>query len=283
MVERAPITLPNLEDWEREFLEYQQDLEQRNKAPLPPEAQALLKGLSMDEAFANSSSGGQRGGGKKKKKSKPTPQDASSASDGATSGKGEAVASQQDGQDENQPGGDHGDEEGDDEAALLASLGPKGDFTASDPLMPPAGAEDHEADASLWGARLSESDKLGDTRTLDRLYDHRLVLVVREKSTGRWTLPWVQREGEERLRAAAQRSVASSVGEELEAWVMGEFPLSVWLHEYSPEEQEAKGCLGEKRLFFRAEALDGRIRLDRDSFSDYQWLTRDEVLGSGIL
>lgn len=268
--------LPDVEDWEREFLEYQQSLQAKSTAPLPPEAQALLQGLSMDEAFANSSAGRQGGGKKSKKKQAKAQQGTTApvgAGDEAAPAGGEAGAAAA-----------TGDEETDTLAAASLAHAPAGDFTPLDPLMPPPGSEDFETDHTLWGGRQSEADKLGDTRTLDRRYDQRLVLVVREKDSGRWTLPWAARGGEEEsLRSAAQRAVVSAVGDGLDAWVMGEFPLSVWLHEYGEEEKAERQCLGEKRLFFRAEALDGRMRLDRELFSDYQWLSRDEILARGLL
>lgn len=144
--------------------------------------------------------------------------------------------------------------------------------------------------------RESSADTIGDMRSLERAYSQRLALLVRDKGTGRWSLPsGVRMEGEP-MRQAAERSLRALFGDAaLLAWYVGGAPVGHLLRVYSPAEQAALSCYGEKVFIYRAEIVKGRFRLPKEGetgprapsvfpYDDFMWLSRDEmegVMGSG--
>jgi len=171
-------------------------------------------------------------------------------------------------------------------AALRGEGGEAGQFVASTSRAVP---------------RVTKNDELDNTRTLDRAYADRLVLVVRERATGRWTFPGAafdaeaaaEADAEEVLRspygeplapmaAAVRRSITSSLGSDVSPWVVGNGPVAVHLQPYPEGEREAAGRFGRKLFLFRADILDGRVELD-ERYDDFQWLTRLELRSRGIL
>jgi hypothetical protein len=129
--------------------------------------------------------------------------------------------------------------------------------------------------------RTTKNDEIGITRTLDRKYADRLVLVLREKGTGKWTFPRGTFDGAAKLVDNARRVTRDAFGDDLNAWFIGSAPMAVHLREYDPAVQKDKGSLGEKVFLFRADILDGRIALG-DEYDDFQWLTRLEIQKLGL-
>jgi hypothetical protein len=135
--------------------------------------------------------------------------------------------------------------------------------------------------------RFSAADKIGDTRSLDRAYSSRLLLLLRAAGGGAWGLPsTVAHEGEP-LVQAAERGLRAAFGADahLEVWYVGRMPVGHWLRAYPPEEAAAKGCYGERVFVYRAELLEGRFRMPHQReggagdcpYDDFHWLTRDET------
>ena len=109
--------------------------------------------------------------------------------------------------------------------------------------------------------RDTAADQLNDTRSLDRLLAHRLILLVKKKSDGKWVLPGGVREEQERMVDAAERTLHATLGEEIIPWYPGNAPMGFWLHKYDESTQEELGTYGEKMFFYRAEILNGKVKL----------------------
>jgi hypothetical protein len=162
-------------------------------------------------------------------------------------------------------------------------------------------------------SRVTAADQINDTRSLDRAYSQRLVLLVRDAATGEWGMPAGERLEGETMQQAAERHMracfaAGAAGEggapaapPPSLWYVGQTPVGHWLRVYPPELQKARGCYGEKVFFYRAEIMAGRFRLKAgaeaaakakaaataaaaggaaaSSYDDFRWLTRDEAEG----
>jgi len=193
-------------------------------------------------------------------------------------------------------------------AATPADTGEYANFYESMPTI--SGADDDLNDDSqrslLETPRVSTSDTLGDTRSLDRAYQHRLVLLVKgsglagsslhsattttasssSSSSSSWGLPSGPARAGEPLVQAAERIVRKMFGGDthFEVWYPGVAPVGHWLEVYPPEVAAAKQCYGERHFFYRAEILGGRFRLPEPGtppregcpYSDFNWVTRDE-------
>lgn len=145
--------------------------------------------------------------------------------------------------------------------------------------------------------RITKNDELGNTRTLDRAFADRLVLVVREAATGRWVFPGAAFDHAASLTAdpvlsphgfklsplaaAVHRSTTAAFGQDLNFWVVGSSPMAVHLQPFDEEEQSRRQSYGKKVFLFRADILDGRVEMP-DQFDDHQWLTRLEIQKAGL-
>jgi len=181
-----------------------------------------------------------------------------------------------------------------------------GDFYEARPSVGGAGESmDGEAAAALLKTpRQSSADAIGDTRSLERAYSQRLVLLVCSKSSGSgggsgggggggggggtWGMPGGEVRPGEKMVQAAERCVRALFGAEagayLDLWYPSPAPIGHFLSAYPPHKAEELQCYGERVFFYRAEILQGRLRLPEAGappregcpYSDFQWLTRDE-------
>jgi hypothetical protein len=153
------------------------------------------------------------------------------------------------------------------------------------------------ADAGLEASpRISAADTINDTRSLERAYSQRLILLTRRSRDAVWGLPSVEvLNASEPMITAAERAIRSSLAcEGLDIWFPGAGPMGHLLVEYSAEQQKQTGRFGAKVFIYRAHILGGRIRVHPsatltsltkanaakgyvdDVYDDIQWLTRDE-------
>lgn len=61
--------------------------------------------------------------------------------------------------------------------------------------------------------------------------------------------------------ASAHRTLRTSVGEDVVTWYPGNAPMGFWLDVYPEEKQQKLQCYGAKVFFYRAEILNGRVKL----------------------
>lgn len=255
----------DVEQWEGDFLAMKFDREQAVAKPYPD---ALIDMWTAGDKVMETE---RAADGVPKAKGKPAGKDAKPAAEGG------AVA--------------QGGESKQELSASLAS-GPVGlaDFYEK------SGAEGNNSTESgtqglAIASRESSADTIGDMRSLERAYAQRLALVVRDRATGTWSLPAGECLEGEGMKQAAERVLRATFGDpSLLLYYPGNAPVGHWLRVYSPEEQQAKQCYGEKIFFYRADIGRGRFRLPREGeagfrspatfpYDDFRWLTRDEMEG----
>lgn len=296
MVERPELIYRDLEDWEGNFMEAMWERTQATARQYPPElielftaSQTVMEGGSDSGASAASAGG-------KGKKGKAAAGDA--PADGAAA---EGAASE----------GAAGEGGAADAAAAAAEAAPAaaaapavsddalaGFYEVSGDSSARSNTTD-EAQAGLaMASRMSSADKINDTRSLDRAYAQRLVLLARNKSSGEWGLPSAVVRDDEHMCEAAERAVRTAFHHDadLDLWFPGAAPMGHWLQPFAPEVQKATGRYGAKVFFYRAQIMGGRLRVGAPAelaalaaasqkqtggldavYDDLQWLTRDET------
>ncbi|KAJ9667059.1 hypothetical protein H2201_002894 [Coniosporium apollinis] len=130
-------------------------------------------------------------------------------------------------------------------------------------------------------SRVTEADRRGDLKSLDRLLQRSLYLVVKN-GEGRWTFPCDRLIGREGLHLAAERILVQAGGVNMNTWVVGnapighfhaDFPKGVMNEEKNVEE------IGEKIFFMKARIMAGQANLEQNKFGlqDFKWLAKEEV------
>jgi len=129
--------------------------------------------------------------------------------------------------------------------------------------------------------RVTEADKAGDEKSLNRKLQNTLYLIVKG-SEGRWSFPTSGLVGKENLHEAAERILVQSGGVNMNTWVVGnvpighynyKFPKAILNKEKGVEEQ------GEKTFFMKARIMAGQANLAENKLglADFKWLSKDEI------
>ena len=273
MLERSNLILRDVEDWESDWLNYKFDRRQAEAKAYP---QALLDQFTASstvlEGGGGSSSNGSsaaEGGGEKKKGKKEA---AAAAEEAAAEGEEAPSNKAADAKPSAAPT----------QAGGLDSFYERGGSAQN---------EDEKKAGLVVAQRVTAADGIGDTRSLDRAYSQRLVLIVKDRATGQWGLPSGLRQQGEPMARAAERSLRFLFGSSdptVDVWYTGAAPVGHWLQVYSPEKQKESGCYGAKVFFYRAEILNGKFTLPRGEpgddrhaasfpYDDFHWLSRDET------
>ncbi|KAH7329123.1 39S mitochondrial ribosomal protein L46-domain-containing protein [Stachybotrys elegans] len=123
--------------------------------------------------------------------------------------------------------------------------------------------------------RVTEADKKGDTKRLDRQLDRTLYLVVKGKEG--WCFP-ADTLKDENLHEAAKRVMDQAAGINMNTWVVGRVPVA---HLVTRPKLDAGGKAepGRKTFFLRARIMAGQANLADNPFgyTDFKWLTREEL------
>ncbi|KAL8698105.1 MAG: hypothetical protein Q9201_006759 [Fulgogasparrea decipioides] len=130
--------------------------------------------------------------------------------------------------------------------------------------------------------RVTEADRVGDTRSLDRRLQRTLYLVVKKGKEGRWWFPNDGLVGKESLHTAAERIIVHAGGVNMNTWVVGNIPLGHFILNYktSKEDKEKpQGFRGEKFFFMKGRIMAGQANLNDNKLglTDFQWLAKDEI------
>ncbi|KAJ5690674.1 hypothetical protein N7462_005066 [Penicillium macrosclerotiorum] len=130
-------------------------------------------------------------------------------------------------------------------------------------------------------ARVTEADKKGDHKSLNRLLPRTLYLLVQSKE-GYWKFPSSPIEGDETLREAAERTLSQSAGVHMNTWMVGFHPAGH--HVYTnrkPHVDKATGSElhGEKTFFMKSRIMAGQADLSssNQNLKDFKWLSKDEI------
>ncbi|KAM5446494.1 hypothetical protein MaudCBS49596_006606 [Microsporum audouinii] len=129
--------------------------------------------------------------------------------------------------------------------------------------------------------RITEADKSGDEKSLDRAMQRTLYLLVKVKQ-GYWKFPSVTLNVKENVRAGAERSLIQSVGPNMNTWTVGYHPISHYVQNFTkPIIDPATGVelKGEKTFFLKGRILAGQADVTDNLHDvvDFKWLSKEEV------
>ncbi|KAI9824506.1 MAG: hypothetical protein M1819_000861 [Sarea resinae] len=130
--------------------------------------------------------------------------------------------------------------------------------------------------------RVTEADKKNDLRSMDRMLQRSLYLLVKSKQ-GKWTFPNAQLIGKENLHQAAERILVQTGGVNMNTWVVGHAPIGHYnLRFPKPIASTAKPGVeehGAKTFFMKARIMAGQANLKENKFGlvDYKWLAKEEI------
>lgn len=122
--------------------------------------------------------------------------------------------------------------------------------------------------------RITEADKAGIVKTVDRKLKTDIHLYVQQQGT--WQFPTVRLQEDETLVEAAKRALKDQIGPEVEYWSISNAPCAVNM-EATPEE-EGRGIYGTKTFFMKLNYDEGRVNESTMKVDDYAWLDVEEIV-----
>ncbi|KAL8953585.1 MAG: hypothetical protein Q9222_000580 [Ikaeria aurantiellina] len=131
--------------------------------------------------------------------------------------------------------------------------------------------------------RVTEADRVGDTKSLDRRLQRTLYLVVRSGDGDDWWFPSDSLVGKESLHTAAERIIVHAGGVNMNTWVVGNIPLGHFIMNYGnpaiEEKDRPQEIRGEKFFFMKGRIMAGQANLQDNKLdlTDFQWLAKDEI------
>ena len=129
-------------------------------------------------------------------------------------------------------------------------------------------------------SRVTEADRTNDTRSKDRrLQDSAFLIVKRNREHYAWQFPQgkinFDKDGDN-ARSAAERIIDRAVGK-INRWFVSNSPCGHICYPYSSEMQQQRKQYGAKVYFYRCQLIAGTIKLETRLYTDYAWVTRDEI------
>ncbi|KAF2400831.1 hypothetical protein EJ06DRAFT_529927 [Trichodelitschia bisporula] len=127
--------------------------------------------------------------------------------------------------------------------------------------------------------RITEADKLNDQKSLNRLLQRTLYLLVQNQQ-GRWVFPNDILQGRENLHMAAERVLVQTGGINMNTWVVGNAPIGYYKFDLlKPVVDGPNQVLGEKVFFMKARIMAGQADLATNLFGlkDFKWLSGEEL------
>ncbi|KAK2753239.1 54S ribosomal protein L17 mitochondrial [Arachnomyces sp. PD_36] len=129
--------------------------------------------------------------------------------------------------------------------------------------------------------RVTEADIKGDQKSLDRLLQRTLYLLVQGKE-GYWKFPTTNIEKKESVRLAAERSLEQAAGVNMNTWTVGHHPIGHYIYKLrKPKADEKTGVqtLGEKTFFMKSRIMAGQADLkdNTQDLKDFKWLAKEEI------
>ncbi|QDS74821.1 hypothetical protein FKW77_002469 [Venturia effusa] len=130
--------------------------------------------------------------------------------------------------------------------------------------------------------RVTEADRNNDQRSLNRLLQRTLYLLVQNEA-GHWTFPTDAIIGRESLHQAAERILVQSGGLNMNTWIVGNHPVGFSQFNFQKHKKivNDKGIteLGEKTFFMKGRIMAGQANLAKNSLGlkDFKWLAKEEI------
>ncbi|KAJ5388648.1 hypothetical protein N7509_011189 [Penicillium cosmopolitanum] len=129
-------------------------------------------------------------------------------------------------------------------------------------------------------SRVTEADKKGDHKSLNRLLSRTLYLLVQSKE-GHWKFPSMPVEAEETLRQAADRTLYQTAGANMNTWMVGFHPSGHHVYKNRKTHvDKATGAEnhGEKTFFLKSRIMAGQADLSANKdLKDFKWLSKEEI------
>ncbi|KAI0798081.1 39S mitochondrial ribosomal protein L46-domain-containing protein [Abortiporus biennis] len=119
--------------------------------------------------------------------------------------------------------------------------------------------------------RVSEADKTGDVKSLERKMERNLYLLLLGKdASGKqvWRFPQGPVETGELLHEAASRDLEAECGSGMDTWIVSRQPVGVY---QSPKASQSY------TFFYKGHILAGQAKPDNKSVADFAWLTKEEI------
>ncbi len=162
------------------------------------------------------------------------------------------------------------------EALLKDSIivAPKKGETVSEDQIPPV-------DESLRPmSRVTEADKMNDEKSLNRLLQRTLYLLVQDEKQN-WVFPTDKLIGRESFHQAAERILVQAAGINMNTWIVGNVPIGHEEHNHRRPITDSRGIqeLGAKTFFMKARIMAGQADLVKNLFGlkDFRWLAKEEI------
>jgi len=126
---------------------------------------------------------------------------------------------------------------------------------------------------------VTEADRKGDLRSVERHLAQSLVLVVQQKlgSGAKWMMPQGRHRTGESMRQTAERTLRTVVGPDIRARFLGNAPWGFYKYKYPKNLRRESGAIGGKVFFYKAVLDGGSVAPPAGEVSDYKWLTRSEL------
>lgn len=125
--------------------------------------------------------------------------------------------------------------------------------------------------------RITEADKKGDVRRLDRQLDRTLYLIV--KNQNGWAFPADVIPQNSNLHESAKRVLDQTAGVNMNTWLVGRVPVAFHVKKAAHTEAGKLETRGSKTFFIKGRIMAGQANLKGNPFgyTDFKWLTREEL------
>ncbi|SPO01019.1 related to MRPL17 - mitochondrial ribosomal protein, large subunit [Cephalotrichum gorgonifer] len=126
--------------------------------------------------------------------------------------------------------------------------------------------------------RVTQADKSGDVKRLDRQLERTLYLVVQGEE-GKWEFPTAPVSTDEALHDTARRALDDTAGLNMNTWIVGRVPVAHLVTKPKYAEDGTETERGVKSFFLKGRIMAGQANLEGNPFGykDFKWLTRDEL------
>ena len=126
-------------------------------------------------------------------------------------------------------------------------------------------------------SRITEADIKNDRKSLERKLPNSLYLIVkRNRSDNSWQFPQGKSAENETLRLTSERVVDRAVGK-INRWFISNSPAGYNCYAYPEAIQKQRKQYGAKIFYYRCQLIDGSVKLETRLYTDYAWVTRDEI------
>ncbi|KAJ1978698.1 hypothetical protein H4R33_005916 [Dimargaris cristalligena] len=126
--------------------------------------------------------------------------------------------------------------------------------------------------------RITQADKDGDLKSLDRALDQSLYLLVKKpRQENAWQFPQGGHEGLEFLHRTALRELAEECGTNMDVWALGRGPVGHYSYKFPADHAAKVKAESAKVFFFKAYIFAGQVELNKKELSDFVWVTKDEI------